>query len=138
MEYPVSCLVKIRPGAYNIAHIKPSREAIIALGYFYGCVNSNKEDCKTLINFLHGHEYVSKQDAEDALTASSQYKYFKDEIEDEVKIAVWQNNQGVEEAFRNILIDVAYRHFAPEMLMIRSGNNMNLDDIDPPSIPTDL
>lgn len=137
MQYPVKCLVKIRPDNYDISYIQPSREAIVALGYFYGCVEDNEEDCKTLINFLHCHEYVSKQEAQEALVASSQYKYFKEEIEDEVKIEVWQNGQDIEEAFRNTLIDIAYRHFAPEMLMLNSDNGYDID-IEPANIPLDL
>jgi hypothetical protein len=79
---------------------------------------------QTVIDFLHGDAFVDTDDALRALSMSSVYLEFSDEILETAKEEVWQNSKMTrEDALRTALMDIALREFTPDMLGQRTGIN---------------
>lgn len=115
LKCPAVFHVRMRPQGQEICKVEPSREALVSIAYFYPNVEGHINQIQTLTDFLHGHEYISMEEAKEALSSSNWYKEFYDTIIKQAKNEMWERDHLRPEAFRFALMDVATRHFSPEM-----------------------
>lgn len=116
LRYPLTCYIRFRPDGEETQLVEPTRNTMVAFSYFYPDIESQAEQVQVLIDFLHGHEFISMEEAKRALSMSKWYEEFETEIVESAKQEAWESDIGRAKAFRYALKDTASREFTPKMM----------------------